>query len=150
MIDIYYKMKQATPEFFGNRDVESKGIQSSLDHLDYVPLPITPDNYNLIFHRLSSFEPRHYVFDDAIKTFIITAEAYAYNNGPRDGTVFLFDLAGASFRHLFQPSISSIRKGMKFLQEGSPFDIKAVHVLNTVPFIDMIVGKLVAFFNNFR
>ena len=72
-IENFYKMKKTTPEFFANRDVKSEEIQSSLDHQDYVALPITPDNCNLIFHRLSSSEPKHYVFDSAVKTFVITS-----------------------------------------------------------------------------
>lgn len=143
MIESFYKMKKATPEFFANRDVESKEIQAALDHQDYVALPLTPDDNYLIFHRLSSFEPIHYVFDEAVKTFIITSEAYAYRNGPRAGTIFVFDLRGVRFGHLFRPGVNSVRKGMRFLEEGSPFDIKAVHILNTVPFFDMIVGKQV-------
>lgn len=71
-----------------------------------------------------------------------SAEAYAYHNGPRSGTIFVFDLRGVGFRHLFQPGISSIRKGIRFMEDGSPFDIKAIHILNTVPFFDMIIGEL--------
>lgn len=141
MLESYYKLKKATPEFFSNRDVESKEVQAALDHQDYVALPLTPDDYNLIFHRLSSFEPPHYVFDEAVKTFILTSEACAYRNGPRAGTIFVFDLRGVRFGHLFRPGVSSVRKGIRFLEEGSPFDIKAIHILNTVPFFDMIVGK---------
>lgn len=145
-LESFYKLKKTTPEFFANRDLESKEIQAALDHQDYVALPVTDDNCNLIFHRLSSYEPSHYVFDDAVKTYIITNEAYAYHNGPRSGTIFVLDLKGASFRHLFQPSISSIRKGVRFLEDGSPLEpIKAIHILNTVPFINMIVNLVKPF-----
>jgi hypothetical protein len=33
-----------------------------------------------------------------------------------------------------------MRKGIKFLEEGIPFEIKAVHVFNTVYFFDLIIG----------
>lgn len=72
-LENYYKMKKEAPEFFANRDLESVEIQRSLDHQDYVALPVTPDDCHLIFHRLSSHEPKHYVFDDAVKTFIMTS-----------------------------------------------------------------------------
>lgn len=140
-LENFYRLKRTTPEFFKNRDVKSEEIQSSLDHQDYVALPVTPDNYNLIFHRLSSPEAKHYVFDEAVKTFVITCESYAYKNGPRSGTIFIFDLKGVGFWHLFQPSFGSIRKGIRFLEDGSPFDLKAIHILNTVPFFDKIVGN---------
>lgn len=69
----YYKLKKETPEFFANRDLNSEAIQSSLDHQDFVALPVTPDNCNLVFHRLSSYVPKHYVFNEAVKTFIVTS-----------------------------------------------------------------------------
>jgi hypothetical protein len=27
------------------------------------------------------------------------------------------------------------------MEEGSPFDVKAIHILNTVPYFDKIVGE---------
>lgn len=143
MIQMYYKMKKKTPEFFTDRDVMGRAIQESMNHQDSCNLPVTPENYNLIFYRLSSFEPKHYVFDEACKAFITTCEAYAYHNGPRSGTVFLFDLRGATVAHMFRPSLTSMRKGMKFLQEGSPLNIQAIHVLNMVPFFDIIMSKFI-------
>lgn len=142
MLKVYYKMKTKVPNFFSNRDVSDRTIQDSLDHQYYVPLPVTPDNCNLIFHRLSSFDPKQYVFDEAVKTFIAVCEIYTFYNGPRSGTIFVFDLAGATAAHMLRPSLASIRKGMKFLQEGCPLNIKAIHVLNTVPFIDKIMSDL--------
>lgn len=146
MLENYYRLKAETPEFFFNRDTASKEIQSSLDHQDFIALPATKENYLLIFHRLSSFEPQHYVFDEAVKTFIITNEADAYLNGPRDGAIFIFDLRGVRFTHLFRPSVSSVRKGMRFLEDGNPFNIKAIHILNGVSFFDMILGKILTSF----
>lgn len=72
-LENYYRIKKTTPEFFSDRDLESQKIQSSLDNQRFVPLPVSPDNNNLIFHRLTSNKPKDYVFDDSIKTFIITS-----------------------------------------------------------------------------
>lgn len=35
-----------------------------------------------------------------------------------------------------------MKKGLRLLQEGCPIEIKAVHVLNTFPFVNVIMGKL--------
>lgn len=140
-LETFYKTKQNSPELFANRDIKGREIQESLDHQDYVPLPVTPNNCGLIYHRLSSLEPKHYVFDEAVKTFIATCEAYAFLNGPRSGMIIVFDLRGATFSHMFRPSLATMLKGIKFVEEGSPFDIKAVHFLNTVPFFNFIIGK---------
>lgn len=48
--------------------------------------------------------------------------------------------------HLFKPGIGSMMKGIKFLEEGMPFDIEAVHVLNSKRIFDMIVGELARFY----
>lgn len=139
-LEKYYELKRETPEFFSNRDILSDDIQQCLDKLIYVALPITPDNCNLILHKLRSYDPKDYMFDNAVKTFIMKTEVYAYNNGPRSGTTFVNDLEGASIWHLFRPGLGSIRKGLRFLQEGSPLNVKAIHILNTVPFLDKIIA----------
>ena len=133
-------MKSSCPEFFANRDVNSGAIQNCLKNLVYVSLPITPNNQNLLLHKLISSDPTDYVFDDSIKTFVMKAEIYAYKNGPRSGTVFIDDLQGATIWHLFRPSLTSIRKGLRFLQEASPFDVKAIHILNTTSFLNKIIS----------
>lgn len=66
-------MKQNAPEFFKNRDIKSPEIQTALRDQFYLTLPVTPDNCNVVFHRLKSYDPKKYVFDASIKTFIITA-----------------------------------------------------------------------------
>lgn len=71
MIDNYYKIKQSAPEFFANRHVDSKEIQTTLDNLDYVALPITPDNCHLVFHRLSNYDPKVFNFDSASKALFM-------------------------------------------------------------------------------
>lgn len=71
-LHIYYKMKRNAPEFFANRDVLSEGIQNALHDQFYFSLPVTPDGCNVVCHKLRSYDPKKYVFDEAIKTFIIT------------------------------------------------------------------------------
>lgn len=119
--------------------MKGKKIQGSLDNQDIFSLPSTSD-YNLIYGRLKSFDPKDYVYADAMKTSILVCEADAYRNGPSPGTVFIFDLHGVTFGHMFRPSVNFIRKSLKFIQEGNPVIIKAIHVLNTAPFFDFIIG----------
>lgn len=78
-IHVYYKLKRSTPEFFTKRDVLSEEIQSALKHQLYLTLPVTPDGCNVIFHGLVSSDPKKYVFDEAVKTFIMTAGKLNYS-----------------------------------------------------------------------
>lgn len=73
-------MKRNAPEFFANRDVLSISIQNAFRDQVFLTLPVTPENYNVVFHRLTSYEPKKYVFDEAIKVFIMTAGELANFN----------------------------------------------------------------------
>lgn len=66
-----------------------------------------------------------------------------FKSGPLNGVISIIDMRGSRFGHLFRPSISSMRKGLKLLQEGCPMDLKAVHVLNTFPFVNAAMCELV-------
>lgn len=71
-MEVYCKTNKDAPEFFGNRDVESKEIQLALDNEIFLPLPPTPQNCNLLMHRLTNYDPKKFVFDNTVKTFIIS------------------------------------------------------------------------------
>lgn len=50
-------------------------------------------------------------------------------------------MKGAKAGHLLQPKLNSLKKLLKMVQDGCPFRIREIHVLNTVPFLDAILGK---------
>lgn len=72
LLESCYKLKRSAPEFFKDRDVDSKEIQNCLDNQYYITLPVTPDNHMLIYHSLKNNDPNSYNFDSAAKTFIMT------------------------------------------------------------------------------
>lgn len=69
-------------------------------------------------------------------------ETCTFLDGPRDGTILLYDLQGATFRHLMQPSLGSLKKGMDFIQSGSPLNISAIHVFNSTLLMSFIFSEL--------
>lgn len=69
----YCVLTRESPEFFGNRDLESEGVQICLENQCYLSLPPTPDNCNLIFFKFTNPDPKIYDFDNAEKTFLMTA-----------------------------------------------------------------------------
>lgn len=50
-------------------------------------------------------------------------------------------MEGGTLWHLFKPTISSIRKGIEFLQSGSPLNVTAIHVLNVPYFMDIVFSE---------
>lgn len=71
MLKTYCKNFKDFKEFFENRDVKSEEIQHALDNINYLLLPPTPDNYNLFLGNLSSFDPKKFIFDSALKTLLL-------------------------------------------------------------------------------
>lgn len=138
----YYEMRKNGPELFGNRNLELPEIKQCLENQFYINLPLTPNNECLILHGLSNSNAKNYVFDEAVKTFVMLAETSLFKHGPRNGFIFIFDLKGAGLGHLARPSVKSMMKGLKFLQEGVPINLKAIHILNSVPFSGMILAMI--------
>lgn len=125
----YCKLIKETPEFFRKRDLMSNAVQLAFDHQYFFTLPPIPDkNYNVVYHALSSYEPKHYVFDESEQAFMMTLETCIYDNGPRDGVVFLFDMKGSKISHVFQPKLRSLRQLMRFVEDGCPFKIRSVRI----------------------
>lgn len=50
-------------------------------------------------------------------------------------------MAGARFSHLFRVEMFVMRKGLEFLQEGTPLNIKEIHIFNTPNFIDKFLRE---------
>lgn len=61
--------------------------------------------------------------------------------GPRNGYVFIYDLKGATARHFMQAKLSSIQKAISIVNYAAPFKLRAVHVLNTPKFVNIVLGK---------
>lgn len=141
----YYETKRKNKEHFKNRDPENAKIQQCLDHQDYFFLPNTPSGDIVIFHRLSSSRASDYVFDEAIKTFFMTIDLCLSTRGPRDGAIFLFDMKGVGLMHLLRVNLSSIRKFFHYVQECVPGKLRAIHVMNVVPFMDKILALIKPF-----
>lgn len=62
-------------------------------------------------------------------------------DGPRPEQIYLFDLKGVSFGHLFKLSLNLIRKGMRFVEDAIPMNIKAIHILNATTHLNFILSN---------
>ena len=71
---------------------------------------------------------------------IVVIECCLLNQGPRDGVIILIDIKGTGFGHLSRPSMRSIKLALKIVEECSPLNIKAIHILNVVPFIGLLIS----------
>jgi hypothetical protein len=61
----------------------------------------------------------------------------------------IFDMKGAKFGHVLQAKLGFIRKGIRLLEEACPVRVEQIHVLNTVGFLDVIMGKQPSCYESF-
>ncbi|KAH0955270.1 hypothetical protein HN011_000425 [Eciton burchellii] len=142
-MDVYYRMRTTTPEFFRDRDSRLQYMQHSLKALEFVALPKPDHNGNqIIFHRLADSRPSQYMLNDGIKLLLMSIDGSLNMNGCSSGYIFLFDMHGAGIGHLTRLSINSIRKFLEYIQEGMPVRLKAIHILNVVWFMDKILALI--------
>lgn len=51
-------------------------------------------------------------------------------------------MEGMTLGHVFKPSLSSLRKALSIVDYACPVEIKAVHVLNTSQFLNVLLGNI--------
>ncbi|XP_012232115.2 clavesin-2-like [Linepithema humile] len=142
-MDAYYNMRTTIPEFFKDRDSRLDYLQHSLKALEFVALPKPDRNGNwIIFHRLADSRPSQYMINDGIKLLLMSIDASLYTNGCSPGYVFVFDMQNVGLGHLTRLSINSLRRFFEYLQEAMPVRLKAMHVLNTVWFMDKVLALI--------
>lgn len=149
-IENYYYARKNAPEHFDNRDLDSNELRPSTESLEFSILPHrTADNYDILFHQLYHTEPSKYVLDAGIRLLLMTGDAAQVKRGPADGLIILFDMHGVKLTHLTRLSMSSLRKFFFYLQEAMPVRMKAIHVMNSVSFIDKLMAILKPFMNKY-
>lgn len=81
---------------------------------------LTPQGYQIIFHRLSQYEPSKYVFADGVKVLNMTMEAARCTTGPQRGYYILFDMTGVKLGHLTRLNLGLLKKFFAYIQVRSP------------------------------
>ncbi|XP_015187139.1 PREDICTED: alpha-tocopherol transfer protein-like [Polistes dominula] len=147
-MEAYYKIRTTFPEVFSNRDPNSESLQCTLKKLNITALPVPdPNGYRIIFKQLKDTDPNKYKLGDALKLLMMTVDATLYTEGCEPGYIFLFDMTGVSLGHLSTLSISSIRKFFQYIQDGIPFRLKGIHILNATWILDKVLAIIRPFMN---
>jgi hypothetical protein len=60
-------------------------------------------------------------------------------SGPQRGIIFLVDMAGGKLFHLTKINLKTIKMGLRFALDACPQKIIAFHILNAVPFYELIM-----------
>lgn len=104
-------------------------------HLVRLP-KLTPEGYRVLMYTVKDPDYTKMVFGDAVKGFCMFNDCVISEDGLAEGYVVCFDMKGIALGHLARVSLPVLRSFMVYIQEAHPARLKAIHVLNTAPWIN--------------
>ncbi|XP_046979458.1 alpha-tocopherol transfer protein-like [Schistocerca americana] len=139
-IKVYFSMRNKIPEFFADRDVNRKNLQTALESVYVNTFPARdPHGYRILFHSLRLYEPSKYFFSDSVKLIYMTIDACNHLDGALPGYIIMFDMVGVKLGHIARVNLLLLHKFFQYVQEGLPVRLKAIHIVNVIPVIDKIM-----------
>ncbi|KAG5307732.1 TTPAL protein, partial [Pseudoatta argentina] len=148
-IENYYTTRTHLPEIFCNRDpFEEKSLRQSFKIAAILSLNgLTKDGYTMIFSTFLDSDLSFYDYNNTIKQSIMLSDIHLLN-GTNDGYVFIFDVGKFSFGHVMKMNPLDIKKHVYYLQEALPIRLKAIHILNATPAMELCMNIAKTFMKN--
>ncbi|XP_060842651.1 alpha-tocopherol transfer protein-like [Rhopalosiphum padi] len=138
-IESYFTLRTHSPELFTKRDTDVKSVLEAFKTISFCALPgSTPDGCKVIFIYAKRVEAELFVLADFIKALSMVIDMLLMTSGTFNGLIIIYDMKGFSLSHVGRLGINMMKKYVYFLQDGLPARLKAIHTINTAPFIDMI------------
>lgn len=146
VMQLFFKMRAETPEFFTNRDPLSDNLKNIFDIVYVFPLPKkTNEGYQVYLTHLVDSNPDHFDFTNYAKMFFDMSDVrMKVEEKIPTGDVPIFDMSGFSLKHLMKLvfSLGLVKKYMKFTQEAHPVYLKQIHVINTSSLLEKVLTFL--------
>uniref|UniRef100_A0A1A9VEW2 CRAL-TRIO domain-containing protein n=1 Tax=Glossina austeni TaxID=7395 RepID=A0A1A9VEW2_GLOAU len=121
-------IKGPLPENF-TCNMKNKGIRLSARG-SLAPLPtLTPEGYRVFMSNLLDFDASNFNHPDMLKI-----------DGLQKGYVVIIDQTGFTLGHLSRMNVMVLKKAFYYLQEALPIQLKGVHIINVVPFLDKLLA----------
>ncbi|XP_015513350.1 uncharacterized protein LOC107219599 [Neodiprion lecontei] len=141
-IDAFYSVRTHIPELFSNRDpLGEKGLREIMKVVCCIFLPgTTPEGYRVILAKTIDPDPSRYVLADVIKLASMVMELRLYTTGTSSGYVIILDMDGTVFGHVARMNPMVVKKHLYYVQEALPIRLKSVHIINTAPFVEILMN----------
>lgn len=142
-IENYFTIRTHAPEIFAKRDPFGKDVQEALKTMYMTKLPgKSPQGYDVFYSKLKRIEPEFYTMADIIKTYNMHGDIWNAKNGTSKGHIIALDMDGISLGHVAKINMNVMKKNLSYLQDAMPVRLKGIHMVNVVPFIDMVMNML--------
>ncbi|KAG5315731.1 TTPAL protein, partial [Acromyrmex insinuator] len=138
-IDIFFTVRTRIPEFFCNRDLNVKAVKKVTETATVQILEgTTKEGYRIIYGALIDGEPSNFVYSDIIKLFFMVIDLWLYTEGTCNGHILILDMKNMCLGHVARMNPITLKKFFYYLQDGLPVRLKAFHVMNVSPAVDII------------
>ncbi|XP_053616917.1 alpha-tocopherol transfer protein-like isoform X2 [Plodia interpunctella] len=147
VLDLHYTLKTLFTSFFKERSFDSR-VQFCLDKILFAPLAWpTLEGYRVVYLRVLDPDPRCFIFNDCVRTFMMMFDLWQYEEGTWPGFVMMIDMDQTVIGHITRLEVMSIRQVLYFLQNCMLIKLKSVHFLNAPSFMDKLMMMLRPFLN---
>nr|CAI5854869.1 unnamed protein product [Callosobruchus analis] len=150
LIELFYTVRSQAPEIFANRDPKQPELQMIFENIDFLPLPtLTEDNCKVFIYRILTNDVDKYDFVNGVKAFFIFADVRMVSEEQiPEGEIPIFDMTNFTLRHLTKIVLPVLKKYMTYTQEAHPIRLRAIHLLNTPPYLDKCMAFVRPFLNS--
>ncbi|KAJ8971177.1 hypothetical protein NQ317_013372 [Molorchus minor] len=144
----YYKCKKAGPEIYDDRIVDRRDIRTALNTIHMSSIPVrTDENYVVHYFKVNDTNYRNFELVPIMKISYMIMDITQLRNPP-SGLIVVIDMKGVGLMHLTKFKLGAVKKYFHFLQEGFPMNLKVIHILNSVYFMDKIMALIGVFMKN--
>ncbi|XP_018371129.1 PREDICTED: alpha-tocopherol transfer protein-like [Trachymyrmex cornetzi] len=149
-IESYYTTRTHLPEIFCNRNpLEEKGLQQIFKVVAFLPLNgLTKDGYSMVFSTLLDSDPSFFDSNNCGKYSMMLCDIHLLTNGTNDGYIFIVDVSKLSFGHVMRMNPLAMKKCLYYFQEAIPIRLKAIHILNATPAMELCINIAKPFMKN--
>uniref|UniRef100_A0A336LVV8 CSON005744 protein n=1 Tax=Culicoides sonorensis TaxID=179676 RepID=A0A336LVV8_CULSO len=134
-LESFYTVRTQLPEFFIDRNTKDERLRSLLKSGVIFPLPklMSADGCRIIVIRFTSYDLSKYKIAEVIALISLVFDILAIedDNTTVSGQIYILDLSGSSFKHVFQFTPSFIKKCATLSQGGNPIRVTQQHFINT-------------------
>ncbi|KAL1453639.1 hypothetical protein WDU94_009965 [Cyamophila willieti] len=145
-IQNYFKIRSKNPTYFSNRDPESDNFKKYNNTIGFYILDgFSSEGYRVLLMRLINTSSSAYSFTDALKLYTMYSDVMFETSGSCPGDLIIYDMVGTGFGHLPKLSVSGFKNMLQYLQEGLPVRLKGIHMINAIPFVDIVINMMTPF-----
>ncbi|XP_043247851.1 alpha-tocopherol transfer protein-like [Colletes gigas] len=142
ILERYFSVRTAVPEFFSMRDPFLRDIQQCCEAIQYFVLPsLTEDGHRVTVLRLRSLSIDEFSIQTISKRILMVLDARLMEERCLSN-IMVIDLEGFSVMHFTRcsPTHTIVRKSMMAVQDSMPLRLHRVHFLHAPAFIESILN----------